>query len=198
VDRRITIALAVVLALLGGYIWFTFLRPDAPPITAVTPEPTPILFLNIQQSDIAQVQVQELATNKITHVVRAGDVWQMESPKQGPAYFVPVDRLVFDLSRIQVDRKLETPGDLVAFGLNPPQYEVVLTLADNRTLNLSIGGETTDENYGYAMKEGDPAVYLLDFSLSEEIMEFITMPPFTPTPSPTPEPIGTPQPTAAP
>lgn len=190
-DRRITIALVVVLVLLGGYIWYTFLREDAPPSSPPTPEPEAILFFSADPNQIQRVKVENLASGETTIIVRDGEGWRMEEPAQGEAYFVRVDGLVFDLSRIQVDRKLNTPGDLTAFGLNPAKFKATVTLADGTETNLLIGNENPDQNYAYALKEGDPAVYLVDFSLRDDLEEFVTAPPFTPTPSPTPEPIGT-------
>lgn len=197
-DRRLTIALFAILALLGAYIWYTFLRQDAPPLTPVTPEPEEIVFYSADPNQMQRVQAQDAASGDTTIIVREGDRWRMQAPAQGDAYFVRADALVFDLSRIEADRKLETPGDLTAFGLNPPQYRVIITLTDGTETTLSLGNENPDQNYAYAIKNGDPAVYLVEFSLREDVIEFITSPPYTPTPSPTLEPIGTPAPTTAP
>lgn len=197
-DRRITLALVLVLFVLGGYIWYTFLRADAPPLTSPTPEPEAVVFYSANPNQIQRVKVEDLVGGKTTVIVRDGDRWRMQEPKQGEAYFVRVDGLVFDLARIEVDRKLDAPGDLAAFGLNPAKLETTITLADGTETTLLLGNENPDQNYVYALKEGDPAVYLVDFSLRDDLTDFVTMPPYTPTPSPTPEPIGTRAPTPAP
>lgn len=197
-DRRITIALVVVLALLGAYIWYTFLRADAPPLASATPEPEEFLFYDVDPNQIQKVQLENIAQGETVILVRDGDGWRMEAPVQGEAYFLRVDGLVFDLSRIAVDRKLDTPGDLSSYGLNPAQFQVTITLQDGTVSTLLIGNENPDQNYAYAIKNGDPAVYLVDFSLRDDVIDLISSPPYTPTPSPTPEPIGTPVPTPTP
>lgn len=197
-DRRITITLVVVLALLSGYIWYTFLRADAPPLRPLTPEPEAILFYSVDPNQMQRVQVLDLASGETTIIARDGKRWRMEAPIRGEAYFVRVDGLVYDLSRIEVDRKLDAPGDLAAFGLDPATLQVTITLTDGTETMLLIGNENPDQNYAYAIKNGDPAVYLVDFSLREDVQEFITAPPYTPTPSPTPGPISTPVSTPAP
>lgn len=193
-DRRITLALVAVLVVLGGYIWYTFLRADAPPLNPVTPEPTPILFLDLDESKIQTVRVRNLQDNQTTQVVRDGEGWKMEQPAQGPAVLGPINSLIFALSRVDVDRKLASPGDLAGYGLNPAKYQVDLTMQDGTAITVLVGGENPDGDYSYAMKNGDAAVYLIDFSLQEQIAEFVTKPPYTPTPEPTQAPEATPTP----
>lgn len=175
-----------------------FLREDAPSLLPPTPEPEAVLLFRADPDHIQRVQVQDLAGGETTIVVRDGDRWRMQEPKQGEAYFVRVDGLVFDLARIEVDRKLDAPGDPGAFGLNPAKLKTTITLADGSETTLLLGNENPDQNYVYAIKEGDPAVYLVDFSLRDDLEEFLVSPPYTPTPSPTPQPLGTRIPTSAP
>jgi len=193
-DRRITFSLVAILVLLGGYIWYTFLRADAPPLTPVTPTAAPILFLDLDESKIQAVQVRDLKSNQTTRVVRDGDKWNMEQPAQGRAFLGPVNSLIFALSRVDVDRKLATPGDLAGYGLNPAKYQVDLTMQDGTAITVLVGAENPDGDYSYAMKNGDAAVYLIDFSLAQQIAEFVTKPPYTPTPEPTQAPEATPTP----
>lgn len=191
-DRRVTIALVAILALLGGYIWFTFLRPDAPPLTPVTPTPAAILFLDLDQTKIQSVQVQDLKTQATTRVVRAAEAWTMQAPAQGIALTGPINSLLFALSHVEANRKLDAPSDLTTYGLNPAQYQLDLTLQDGAPLTVLVGAENPGSEYSYVMKKGDPAVYLIDFALGDQIKEFVTKPPFTPTPAPTRTPEGTP------
>ncbi len=197
-DRRITIAVVVVLALLGGYIWYTFLREGAPPVAPTTPEPTEILFLTVPQDKVQAVQVTDVKNSKITRVVRDGENWKMEQPAQGDAYLVRVQDLVFALTRISAERKLAPQSDLTPFGLNPPQYAVEISLNDASTINLLLGSENPEGNAYYALKNGDSALYLIDSSIGDTITKFVNEPPYTPTPSPTPEATATPQATPTP
>lgn len=185
-DRRITIALLVVLAVLGGYIWYTFLRADAPPITPVTPAPTPLAVLKFDDAHVTALQVRDVKNNQTTRVVRSGDVWKMEQPAQGDAFTPRVERILFDLAALNAERKIQAPSDLAAYGLNPPSYQVQVTLQDGSTYTLVLGNQNPDQNYWYAKKDSDAAVYLINASIGDDIQEFVTKPPYTPTPPPTP------------
>lgn len=192
-DRRITIALLVVLAALGGYVWYMFLRADAPPVTPVTPAPTPLALLKFDDTTLIALQVQDVKNNRTTRVVRSGDGWNMEQPAQGEAFRPRVERVIYDLSLLNAERKIESPGDLSAFGLEPPAYRVQMNFQDGSTRTLVLGNQNPDGNYSYVMLDADAALYLINASAGEEIEQFTTMPPFTPTPSPT-EPPFTPTP----
>jgi hypothetical protein len=197
-NRRITIGLLVVLAALGGYIWYMFGRPDAPPVTPVTPQPTPIAFLNFNDSQATALQVQDVKTKQLTRVVRDGAGWKMEQPAQGPANAPPVENLLFDLAHLNADRKIESPGDLAEYGLNPPAYEITLTLQDGSTRAFQMGNQNPDKNFWYVMQSGDAAVYLIRSTVGDDIQSFITQPPYTPTPLPTDTVTPTPLPGATP
>lgn len=198
-DRRITIGGLVILALLGGYIWYTFLRPDAPPTTPVsTPEPTEVLFLTIPVDQVQSVQVRDEKNNQTTRVVRDGDNWKMEQPAQGEADTQRVNDLVFTLSRITANRQLAPQSDLAQFGLNPSQAQVEIGIKGGIPITLALGSKNVDGNAVYAQKSGDAAVYLIDTFVGETIQEFVTTPPYTPTPSATPPATETPETTGTP
>lgn len=197
-DRRLTLAFVAILILLGGYIWYTFLRAGAPPVTPSTPEPTAILFLQVPQDQIQAVQVQNVKANKTTRVVRDADKWKMEQPAQGPADFSRVDEFTFGLGHVNAQRKLAAPADLAPFGLNPPQYQVKLEMQNSTVVTVNLGNQNSASSSFYASKDGDTAVYLVDSATGNDIKNFIDTPPYTPTPTSTPAPAGTPEPSATP
>ncbi len=191
-DRRITIILVVVLAVLGGYIWYAFLREDAPPIEPVTPAPTPIAVLEFDDSQAMALQVRDVKNNQTTRVVREGDAWKMEQPAQGQAFAPPIERLLFALAALKAERKIASPTDLAAYGLNPPAYQVQVTMQDGSGYTLALGNQNPDKSYFYAMKNSDAAVYLITASIGEDIQALVTSPPYTPTPALMPQATPTP------
>src|ERR1700682_5574259 len=191
-DRRITIAFVAILALLGGYIWYTFLRADAPPLTAATPSPTVTVFLNVAEDQVQAVQVQDVKNNKTTRVVRDGTKWKMEQPTQGEANSSSVDEFVFGVTSVDATRKLDAQTDLAPFGLNPPQYQLKFELKTGDPVQVQLGKQNSDATAYYAIKQGDAAIYLISSTTADSIKNFITSPPYTPTPTSTPAPSGTP------
>ncbi len=189
-DRRITIALVAVLLVLGGYIWYTFLREDAPPLTPPTPVPTTIPFVEFSDDQVTTVEIRDVKQERVTRVTRAGDVWKMEQPAQGDADPARVSALVYQLAQIVPERQINPSGDLAGYGLNPAAYQVNLTLADGSKINFEVGGQNPGETYYYARKVNETPLYLISSPIVNEIKEFVEMPPYTPTPSPSPSPTG--------
>jgi hypothetical protein len=194
-DRRVTVVVVILFLALGGYVWWTFLRADAPPVAAVTPEPTPIPFLNLTPDDVTAVEIRDVKANQVVRVARSGEEWQMESPKQGPADSNRVSSLLFQLASIDATRELQDVTDLAQYGLNPPLHELRVTLEDGSTQVVQLGEENPDQTSVYATKPGATSVFLIRASTGEAVAEFVTTPPFTPTPTATAEPTGTPAPT---
>lgn len=186
-DRRITIGVVVVLLLLSGYVWYTFLRADAPPTTPTgTPAPTAILFSQVDQSKVQAIEVKDLKNNVVTQLTRSGDTWTMNQPKQGGSDTDRIDQLLLQLAHTTATRKLDAPGDLTQFGLNPPLYQAKLTYQDGSALTINLGTKNTDSSAFYAVKDGDTAVYLIEAAVGTGIQQFVTTPPYTPTPTETP------------
>lgn len=197
-DRRVTLFLVVVFLALVGYIWWNFLGRESSGGEAVTPLPTLIPFLNYEVEQVQAVEVREVKQNQVTRVVRVGDGWQMQAPQQGPADASRVRGFVFQVARVDAHRVLSDISDLATFGLNPPSYQVTLTTGDNVQRIIQIGDANPDKAYVYALRSGDPKVYLIPASVGEAVRDFVTMPPYTPTPTATPLPTPTATATAAP
>lgn len=197
-DRRITVGVVVILLLFGGYIWYTFLRADAPPQSPVTPQPTAILFMQVEQDKIQSIEVHDTKNNVVTQVTRNGDAWNMTQPKQGSADADRISALLLQLAHTTATRKLDSPGDLTQFGLNPPLYEAKLAYQDGSTVTVDVGIKNTDGSAYYTIKNGDGAVYLVATTVGDDVVQFVTTPPYTPTPTATPAATDTPEATQPP
>lgn len=184
-DRRITIVLVVILLALGGYIWYTFVRADAPPVNPPTPQATAIPFATLAETDVTAIEVRDVKNNKATRVVRNGTAWKMEQPAQGEAFIDRVEEFLLDVTRISAPRTVNNPGELAAYGLNPPVYTVDLTLKDGTTTRFELGNPNPDKSYNYIRKANEPTIYLIDTTVADTIRGFVSEPPFTPTPEPT-------------
>lgn len=81
-----------------------------------------------------------------------------------------------------------------AFGLVPPQYEIVLA-DDTNTYRLFLGDKNPGGSRYYAQLEGDSeTVYLLNAAQLDNVVNYVNDPPYVPPPTATPTPTATPNP----
>lgn len=199
-DRRVTLALVVILALLGGYIWYTFLREGAPPVTAQTPVPTTLPVLSFQPDQVTGLEVDDLQNKTTIQLTHAGDKWTMQSPAQGDADETRIGTFLFDLSDVTAHKGFPNASNLKDYGLSPASYQVKVTLQSGSPLTIQIGAQNPDKNNYYALKSGDSTVYLIPSTVGDSVKEFSAQPPYTPTATETPGPTDTegPSPTDTP
>jgi uncharacterized protein DUF4340 len=171
VRRLNTIALAVLLVLLGAYVYFFELSKD-------DKGKSDKLF-NLKSEDVAGIALgyprQEIQLRR-----EATGQWRIIQPLQAPADDAAVAGLVAALSAGEIKRTLEKkPGaeDLKNFGLSPPAVKVAVTLKNGLTLpTLNVGARTPLGDSAYVQRGGEPGVYLtgaaLAFALEKEPNDF--------------------------
>jgi hypothetical protein len=167
VRRLNTIALAVVLVVLGAYVYFFELSKDA--------KGKSDKLFNLKSEDVAGIALayprQEIQLQR-----DASGRWKITQPLQAPADDAAVAGIVAALSAAEIKRTLETkPGaeDLKNFGLSPPAAKVSVTLKNGLTLpTLNVGAKTPLGDSAYVQRGAEPAVYLtgaaLAFALEKE------------------------------
>jgi len=168
VRRRNTLILAVLLAALGGYVYFFERAKD----------PKSERLLDFKADEAAGI---DLAYPERTIQLRkdATGKWKITQPFQAAADDSAVRNLIAALAAADVKRTLEKkPGaaDLKSFGLDPPAATATLTLKSGLTLpQLAVGAKTPLGDSAYVRRGGDPAVYLtggaLVFALEKEPKE---------------------------
>ncbi len=153
------IAAVGVLAVLGGYAWWSQKHPAADTPSSTTPVAPKILNLTadqIQSIRLAKTGSDPIALNK------AGDGWQIGGAKPVAADSDAVTALTGAVSPLASDRLIdEHPADLKSFGLDTPVNEVDITTKDGKTQKLLIGADTPAGGNTYAKLDGDPKVYTI-------------------------------------
>jgi hypothetical protein len=203
---RVTGVLLIVLALLGGGVWYSELRDKGSAGTAAA------------GTTGSQVEIQKFADQDVRQIVitKADQQVQVDRPEGGTwtlqpsgqnADSVRISSVLFRLANLQATRKVaDAPTDLAQYGLDSPTMTATTTVADGTVYSLLFGGRSPTEAGTYVKKGDEPPVYLISNQLVTDLDKLITDPPIerptptaapippTPSPSPSPEAVATPAP----
>jgi hypothetical protein len=151
-----TIGLAVVLAALGGYIYY--LDRGAPD----TPESTKEKVFSVSAADIEELTIKS-AAGDTTRLQRAGDGWQMVEPAAVDADPSEPSSVASSLASLEIERIVEEkPASVADYGLDPPRIEVAFKAkGEKEPRRLHIGEKTPTGGDLYARRQGDPRVFLI-------------------------------------
>lgn len=213
-NPRLTIALAVVLAILAGVYFFGGLPEPGPPGPGVTGTPTPLPpeIINYSTSEITRVRVTAAADTINLDKHTSGD-WSYSRMTVGgpvlanaPADSTRINGLVMRLGNLKARGKIaDTVQAPAEFGLTQPEAEVTVVGASD-SITLVIGAQNPQRNGYYAQISGAPSLYLVESLLVDDLKRLVSQPPDPPTPTPvptitptaagtsTPGPTGTPTP----
>lgn len=192
---RTTLSLVVIFALLVGGFWWFYLGPGksagagAPKVVEADP-------LSVQRIEISQ------GDQRVVYQKSFLKIWEMQEPRYNVVDSRVIEVATVLLSALQAPTLKDANPNLAVYGLQPPQYTVRITYANNTTTTLFFGNKTPDGQAYYMTKEGDPNVYLLAAQVADPVLDLFRAPPVTPTPTPTrtetPWPAGVPTETVTP
>lgn len=193
---RLTGILVLVLAVLGGVVWFTEFRDkgSATPATADKQRPD---ILKFDDQAAQRLEVTRADQKVSAERTESGD-WTLQ-PSGEPGDRLRISSVLLRLAALQANRKIaDAPTDLAQYGLDKPSLTVAVTLKDGTAYSLLMGGKAPSDSSTYVQAGGDPAVYLIPNTLVSDVDRLVTDPPIqrpTPTPAPIPPP---PSPEASP
>jgi len=157
------LAAAVVLAALGGAVWYSNkLKKEQ---EGKPPADAPPKVLSIPEDQFRQIEIKKLG-GETTVVKRdsAAGKWQIVAPKPLNADADARSSLGSTLSSLSRDRVIEekaSASDLGASGLASPPLEVSVTTADGKVHKLLVGDETPTGGGAFVMAAGDPRVFTI-------------------------------------
>ncbi len=197
---RNTAILLVILVVLLGYTYYIQTRtPGGPAAANVTPAPTPITMYDFLTNNVTRFEVTDLVKNQTVAVTRQGDAWHMEQPKDSPTDALKIESAVGNLAHLDASRILTQTTDLAAYGLITGTLEARVTLNDNTQHVLKFGNDAPSTTQTYVLKDNDKSnVYLVENSITQVLRDFVSEPPYPPTPTLTPLPTLTPSVTPTP
>lgn len=156
-----TIALVVVLAGLGAYIYFVTSKV---PEGGAAPEgdKRQKVFATLQPEKIDDVKVST-AAGDTTALKKDGTAWKITQPSEMPASESEVSALTSALGQLEIVRVIdEKPTNLNDYGLSNPRIEIEFKAAgDKEPRRLLVGEKTPTGGDLFAKRNGEQQVFLI-------------------------------------
>lgn len=155
-----TLALIVVLAGLGAYIYFVTWKKPADDTTGGKKQEK--VFASVESDKIEEVRVAS-ASGDATTVKKEGSSWQLTQPVAAKADDTEVSGITSALSSVEVVRVIdENPANLNDYGLSNPRIEIDFKAGgDKEYRKLLIGEKTPTGGDLFAMRGGEKKVFLI-------------------------------------
>ena len=118
-----TIALAVILLGLGGYIYFVDSKKPAAGAPVIKQK-----AFTVDADQIEEVQIKA-AAGETTRVDKTGGTWKIIEPETTDADQGQLTNLASSLASLDIDRVVdEAPSDVSQYGLNPAKIDVAFRI----------------------------------------------------------------------
>jgi Domain of unknown function (DUF4340) len=156
-----TAALALLLALLGGFYYLYEVRWGPGREEAAARKGR---VFAADTKDVTAVELKRAGES--VRLQREGEAWQMLEPVKARASRPTVDEVLANVLTAKIDREIDpSPKSPADFGLDKPAADLTLTLKDGKTLGLELGAKNPTGVWVYARERGKPAVFVLGESV---------------------------------
>src|SRR3954466_3964566 len=157
-----TIALVVVLAGLGAYIYFVVAKMPEGGAPAADAKKQEKVFATVQADKIDEVKVSTAAGDTTT-LKKDGTAWKITQPAEMAASESEVSQLTSALGQAEIVRVIdENPTNLNDYGLSNPRVEVDFKAAGDKDYRkLYIGEKTPTGGDFFARRNDDKKVFLI-------------------------------------
>ena len=153
-----TIALVVVLAGLGGYIYFVTLKKPADDGTPKLEK----VFASLQADKISELKVTS-SSGDVTTLKKDKNAWQMTAPIVTRASDMEATTISTDLSTLEVSHVVdENPADLKDYGLVTPRIQIEFKVEGDKDYRRLLVGEKSATGMDlYAKRNDEKRVFLI-------------------------------------
>jgi hypothetical protein len=164
---RSLLAAVVVLAALGGFLYWSQKHPAAlQPKTAETPELPPLV--HVTDTAITGLTLAERGSAPITLVTNQPGRWEITAPITAPADEATVAHILSNLSHLRTQAIIENrPANLSSYGLADPSLTMDIVSRGSQNARLILGDRTPTGEGAYAMVPGDTHVYTIPYFMAE-------------------------------
>jgi hypothetical protein len=152
-----TIALVVVLAGLGAYIYFVDSKRPEPSVDGGAPKSK---VFTVEPDKINELRITAKGE---TSLLRKGDSgWKLVEPAAVDADPPEVIAIAQALSSLESEREVvDNPSDLKQFGLAEPAISIEFKAEGGASGSLKFGNKNATQGEIYALKGGDDTVFLI-------------------------------------
>src|SRR4051812_35210200 len=158
-----TIALVVVLAGLGAYIYFVVSKmPEGSSASATDAAKKEKVFAALQPEKIDEVKIST-ASGDATTLKKEGSAWKITQPSELAASESEMSQLTSALGQAEITRVIdENPSNLNDYGLSNPRVEIDFKAAgDKDSHKLFVGEKTPTGGDLFAKRDNDKKVFLI-------------------------------------
>jgi len=154
---RSTIVLLIVLAGLGGYIYFVDANRDPAALDA-----KPRAFVDVSADAIEELQFLSDG-GETSHVRRVDENWQLVEPNTADADTGVVSTVTSNLASLEIQRVIdEQPTDLSQYGLDPARIDVAFRQeGEQNFVRLLVGERTPTGGDLFARRPDETRVFLI-------------------------------------
>lgn len=174
---RTTFVLLVVLLLVAGYFLFAESKPST---TALQQGQDAPWFYTAAMEDIRHITIQTGAAKAAFFQTEPGS-WFFDEPKDLPVDLARWGGVTLLLGGPQTRRLIADTVErenTPSFGLDKPSTTIDVALTGDRKLRILLGATTPNGVSHYAMREGDPRLYLVDASWGQVLTRLALEPPY--------------------
>lgn len=153
-----TLALVLVLAGLGGYIYFV--DSKRPANTSPDGEPARTKVFTVEADKVNEIRLTAKGQTSLLRKTDAG--WQMIEPTQveaDPPEAIGLAQAIANLESVR--EVVDNPSDLKQFGLAEPPITVEFKAEGGAAGSFKLGNKNATQGEIYALKGGDDTVFLV-------------------------------------
>lgn len=160
------IAAVVVLAGLGGWLWWSQKHPAKP----AAERPATPAVVKVDEHAVSSLTITNKGAAPVTIVPSGSNAWQITSPEKYRANADTVNAILKSLSDLHPASVVdEHAGNLAPYGLSDPAITVKVDERTGQTASLSVGDKTPTGGGYYAMVPGPSRVYTVEPSVESTL-----------------------------
>jgi hypothetical protein len=158
---------AVLLAALGGLLWWSNKQEDAK--AAKPAADTTVKILSLKDSDIRQVEVDHRGGENTVVKKNESNQWQIVSPKSLPTEQASAGNLATAVASVSAERVVDDNAtDLATYGLSPAVLTIKIDSGNGKTSTLLVGEESPSGSI-YAKVDGDPRLFTMTKNVEAQL-----------------------------
>ena len=163
------IVACLVLAILGGILYWTEYRKPAGATAKVAANTAPVI-LKLDPAAITKLELKRSGAGSVLLVKEDSGRWQIGGPKPFSADQNAVSGLLATVTSLNSERLVEEKAnDRKPYGLDPPAFDLEITEKGNKIQNLQLGDDTPAGNAVYASLAGDPRLFTVSSVIRKSI-----------------------------